>query len=64
MKIDLIKSRIFGTKIYLDVEISVDGDLNLRDAHKIAEVVHDKLENSDKNIKHCMIHVNPYEKQE
>ncbi len=63
-RIDLIKSRLFGAKIYLDIEISVDGNLILRDAHKIAEVVHDELENSDKNIKHCMIHVNPYEKQE
>lgn len=61
-RIDLIKSRLFGNKIYLDVEISVDGSLKLVDAHRISEIVHDKLENEDKNIKHCMIHVNPYEK--
>lgn len=61
-RIDLIKSRLFGNKIYLDVEISVDGNLKLVDAHKISEIVHDKLEAYDKNIKHCMIHVNPYEK--
>jgi len=61
-RIDLIKSRLFGNKIYLDVEISVDGNLKLVDAHNISHKVHDKLESSDKNIKHCMIHVNPYEK--
>lgn len=61
-RIDLIKSRLFGNKIYLDIEISVDGNLKLIDAHKISELVHDKLEKKDKNIKHCMIHVNPYEK--
>lgn len=61
-RIDLIKSRLFGNKIYLDIEISVDGNLKLTEAHKISEIVHDKLEHSDKNIKHCMIHVNPYEK--
>jgi len=61
-RIDLIKSRLFGNKIYLDVEISVDGNLKLVDAHNITHKVHDKLESSDKNIKHCMIHVNPYEK--
>jgi len=61
-RIDLIKSRLFGNKIYLDVEISVDGNLKLIDAHKISHKVHDKLEASDKKIKHCMIHVNPYEK--
>ena len=63
-RIDLLKSRLFGNKIYLDVEISVNGDLTLKEAHKIAHKVHNKLEKSDKCIKHCMIHVNPYEKQE
>lgn len=63
-RIDLIKSRLFGNKIYLDIEISVDANLKLRDAHRIAELVHDKLEKKDENIKHCMIHINPYEKQE
>lgn len=61
-RIDLIKSRLFGNKIYLDVEISVDGNLKLIDAHRISELVHDNLEATDKKIKHCMIHVNPYEK--
>lgn len=63
-EIDLIKSRLFGNKIYLDIEISVDGNLRLFEAHKIAENVHDILEKKDINIKHCMIHVNPYKKQE
>ena len=61
-RIDLIKSRLFGNKIYLDIEISVDGNLKLTEAHRISEIVHDKLEEKDKDIKHCMIHVNPYEK--
>lgn len=61
-RIDIIKSRLFGNKIYLDIEISIDGNLKLIEAHKISHKVHDKLEASDKNIKHCMIHVNPYEK--
>lgn len=61
-KIDLIKSRLFGNKIYLDIEISVDGNLKLIEAHKISEIVHDKLEKKDKNIKHCMVHVNPFKK--
>ena len=49
-------------KVYVDVEISVDADLSLREAHAIAERVHDGLEHNFSNIKHVMVHVNPYEK--
>lgn len=60
--IDIIKSRLFGNMIYLDLEIGVDEDKPLKEAHLISHNVHDALENYDKNIKHCMIHVNPYKK--
>ena len=60
--IDLLRTRIFGEKVYVDVEISVDADLSLREAHAIAERVHDGLEHNFSNIKHVMVHVNPYEK--
>lgn len=59
--VDLLQSRKFGDKIYLDVEISVDGSLNLSDAHKIAERVHDTVEKEHPEIKHIMIHENPTE---
>ena len=42
--LDLIKTRMFGTKIYVEIEISVDGNLILKDAHAIAEQVHDNIE--------------------
>jgi cation diffusion facilitator family transporter len=57
--IDDIKTRLFGNKIYVDIEICCDGNLTLRDAHRIADSVHDNIENSNINIKHCMVHVNP-----
>lgn len=58
-KVDLLRTRKFGNKIYIDAEIVVDGDLNLRAAHAIAERVHSEVENNFDNIKHIMIHVNP-----
>lgn len=58
--IDLLKTRIFGNKIYIDVEIAVNKNLSLIEAHNIAENIHDDLENKYSNLKHCMIHVNPY----
>lgn len=60
-KVDLLQSRKFGDKIYLDVEISVDGNQTLSKAHDIAEHVHDMVEKEHPEIKHIMIHENPTE---
>ena len=60
MRIDKLMTRRFGSKIYVDLEIAEDGDISLNEAHRIAEAVHDNIENKIENIKHCMIHVNPF----
>ncbi|MCL1997207.1 MAG: cation diffusion facilitator family transporter [Turicibacter sp.] len=57
--IDLLKTRIFGNRVYVEVEISVDGTYPLYEAHEIAHKVHDELENRLTDIKHCSVHVNP-----
>ncbi len=59
--LDDIKTRMFGSRVYVDVEIAVDGDLPLRDAHAIAERVHGDIEQNFPDVKHCMVHVNPYQ---
>ena len=59
IKLDLLHTRMFGNKVYVDAEISVDGDKSLRDAHAVAERVHDGVEKHFPNVKHIMIHVNP-----
>ena len=58
-RLDVLHTRMFGNKIYIDAEISVDGDKSLTDAHEIAESVHNQVEKHFDNIKHIMIHVNP-----
>jgi cation diffusion facilitator family transporter len=60
--IDLLQTRIFGNKIYVDVEIIVDGNKPLREAHGIAEGVHSRIEQSFPKVKHIMVHVNPDDK--
>lgn len=60
-QIDLIRTRLFGSKIYVDIEIAVDGELRLNEAHDIAEKVHLSIENTFPDVKHCMVHVNPFE---
>jgi cation diffusion facilitator family transporter len=57
--IDELKTRLFGDKMYVELEISVDGDSTLREAHGIAHVVHDAVETTFDDVKHCMVHVNP-----
>ena len=58
-RLDLLRTRMFGNKVYIDAEIAVDGTLSLKDAHAIAEDVHHNVEKKFPNTKHIMIHVNP-----
>ena len=60
-RLDLLKTRQFGSRIYVDVEFSADGDLSLVEAHAIAQQVHDRIEAAFPSVKHCMVHVNPIE---
>lgn len=57
--VDLLRTRLFGDRIYVDVEISADGDLPLSAGHRIAHTVHDAIETRFEAVKHCMVHVNP-----
>ena len=60
IEIDLLKTRIFGNKIYVDVEIQADASRTLLEAHHIAETVHNGIEQNFPKVKHIMVHVNPY----
>lgn len=59
VRVDRIKTRLFGSKIYVDIEIAVDGEMLLKDAHAIAEKAHREIEYNFEDVKHCMVHVNP-----
>lgn len=59
-RVDCLRTRQFGSRLYVDVEVAADGSLSLYESHSIAEAVHDKLEASFPIIKHCMVHMNPY----
>ena len=58
-KIDDLKTRLFGPKVYIDLEIAVDGTKTLNEAHEIAQRVHDLIEAEMPEVKHCMVHENP-----
>ena len=59
-QVDSLLTRKFGNRVYVEMEIAVDGDLTLTKAHEIAETVHDEIEKSFPQVKHIMIHVNPF----
>jgi len=58
--IDSIHTRLFGNRIYVDVEIAVDSKITVEEGHRIAEEVHDRIESEFSKVKHVMVHVNPF----
>lgn len=60
--VDLIQTRIFGSKVYVDLEIRADGNITLWESHAIAERVHNAIEERFEKVKHIMVHVNPGER--
>ena len=59
LRIDIFRTRVFGNRIYADIEISIDGTKTLFESHAIAAQVHDAVEQAFPKLKHIMIHVNP-----
>ncbi len=62
MGIDLLRTRIFGNRVYVDMEIVVHSSMNVEDAHNVADAVHDRIEKHFSCVKHILIHVNPHTK--
>ena len=57
--IDVLRTREFGAKMFVDIEILADANLTLKESHSIAQKVHDEVEKAFPDCKHCMVHVNP-----
>ena len=57
--VDVLHTREFGSKIYVDMEIAADGEMPLRESHAVAERVHAAIESEFPRVKHIMVHVNP-----
>ena len=54
-----MKTRLFGSRIYVDLEIEADKSLMLEQAFAIAKEVHDSIEKRFPQVKHCSVQVNP-----
>ena len=59
VRLDMLRTRKFGNRIYVEAEIAVEGTLTLAAAHEIAETAHNNVEEAFEDVKHIMIHENP-----
>ncbi len=57
--IDSLRTRQFGNKVYVELEIRMDGAKTLQECHDVSKRVHNSVELNFPEIKHIMIHVNP-----
>ena len=57
--VDWMRTREFGPRIYVDMEILADSQMTLEAAHEVAERVHNEIEKAFPKVKHIMVHVNP-----
>ena len=64
MGVELLRTRMFGNRVYVDLEIAADPNLTLAASHEIAEDVHDAIEKTFPEVKHIMVHVNPAKKHD
>jgi cation diffusion facilitator family transporter len=60
-RVDNLRTRLFANRIYVEVDISVDETLSVKEGHQIATDIHDEIESTIEEVKHVMVHVNPYE---
>ena len=57
--IDMLKTRLFGNRVYVDIEVQIDKNMSFKAVHDLIHELHDEIESSNTSIKHCMIHANP-----
>lgn len=61
--VDSIQTRVFGNKIYVEIDICAEGSLTLDEGYKISKAVHDAIEHKFEKIKHISVCTIPARKQ-
>lgn len=59
LTVDMVHTRLFGNRVYADMEIQADGRITLEQSDAIAEGVHRAIETRFRKVKHIMVHVIP-----
>ena len=55
-----LKTRQFGNRVYVDLEIFADGDISLSEGAEVSERVHKAIEERFPKIKHISVRVSPF----
>lgn len=55
LEVRQVKTRLFGNKIYLEIEVVYDKKLSLEKVYQLNQELHDLLEENFQEIKHCVI---------
>ena len=61
--IERLNTRMFGNKIYVDVDIYFDGNSSLFETHDVMQHIHDEIEAKVDGVKHCMVHASPFQEK-
>ena len=57
-----VRGRVVGDKIYIDMHVTVKGDLSVEQSHRITEVIEKRLKRVIKGTEEVIIHVEPSRK--
>lgn len=62
--ISRMRSRQFGSRTFIDMEILADAKLTLAEAEVITENVHHAVQDAIEEVKHCQVHTDPFVEKE
>ena len=59
LRLDRLQTRLFGERVYVEIDLCADAGSSFTQAHGVAARVHHAIEGAFPQVKHCMVHVNP-----
>ncbi len=57
--VNSLRTRMFGNRVCVDIEITVEGSYSLYGAKEVADTVKEDVKSQLAKVKHVMVHVNP-----
>ncbi len=61
LRIDQMYARTHGRYVVIDIKVSVDPDISVKEGHDIAKKVKDSLIANHHDIEDVLVHINPYQ---
>lgn len=58
-QIEVLKTRLFGNRVYVEVTVGVNGEMSSKAAYEIAQTIHRVIETDFEEVKECAVHIRP-----